>query len=120
MAEICDIKTIPLADGSEKTHGITVSVNTDDRGMPPEFVAKLAATIALHRMCSPPDTSVLVISVIGPFDADVFRREWTSVIDDGSAESFALKIFLDQMSSAVLIHGKSDGTILQEVPLASF
>ncbi len=78
MPEIAEIKTIQLQGGENcgPTHAIMAAVNTDSDGTPASFVRKLAETIALHRLCSPPDTSVLVVSVIGPFESQTFQAMW--------------------------------------------
>jgi hypothetical protein len=121
VAEIAQVKTIPVTDeggqGTLHTHGIMVAVNTDQAGMDSAFVRQLANTIALHRMCSPPDTSVLVVSVIGPFDSGAFRSHWREALADSSPEMQALRYFLQQMRSAALAHGKRDGTLLESVEL---
>ena len=121
MAEIAQIKTIPVTDdanqGTLRTHGIMVAVNTDETGMDSAFVRELANTIALHRMCSPPDTSVLVVSVVGPFDPDAFRAYWREALADSSPQMQALRFFLQQMTSAALAHGERDGTLLESVEL---
>ncbi len=120
-AEIVQIKTIPVSNAEGEpalqTHGIMVVVNTDEAGMQAPFVRTLANKIALQRMCSPPDTSVLLVSVIGPFDSDGFRADWRAALGDPSAEMVALRFFLGQMTSAAVAHGKRDGTLLESVDL---
>jgi hypothetical protein len=118
MAEIAAIKTIPLSGEGVETHGIMVAVNTGDVGMPNVFVAELAKTISLHRLCSPPDTSVLVVSVIGAFDAARFQEDWVQAVTGEAAEMKALRFFLSEMRIATLSHGKRDGTVLQTVRLS--
>ncbi len=121
MANMAQVKTIPVHsevdEAAEPTHGIMVAVNTEADGMQVGFVRELAKTIALHRMCSPPDTSVLVVSVIGPFDGETFRADWSRALAETTVEMKALRFFLGQMSTAVLAHGKRDGTVLQSIPL---
>ena len=117
MAEIRDIKTIPLDRGGEATHGIMVAVNSDGDGVTLEFVEELAKKIVLHRLCSPPDTSALVVTVIGELDTEQFRENWARTLSGSHTFSGPLRFYLQQMSTAVLVHGKPDGTILQEVRL---
>lgn len=118
MTEICEIKTIAVQAPNGATHGIMVAVNTDATGTPTTFVEELARKITLHRSCSPPDTSVLIVSLIGPFDADHFGREWAQALSSEDTTAVALRFFLKQMRTAVLVHGKRDGTVLEEVSLA--
>ena len=120
MAEIVQVKTSPLTSETgarDLTHGIMVAVNADDAGMTTAFVEELARTIALQRMCSPPDTSVLVVSVIGRFDGDDFLEAWRTALSKDAPEIKALQFFLSEMQTATVVHSKRDGTVLQTLQL---
>jgi hypothetical protein len=119
MAEVAEVKTIALRAGQENrpTHAIMAAINTDADGTPAPFVRELAETIALHRLCSPPDTSVLVVSVIGPFDSAAFQATWRATLSEPVPQMQALRFFVQEMTTAELAHGTREGLVLETVSL---
>ncbi len=113
MAQIAQIKTVPLSDpAGEALHGVMVAVNSDPDGLDLVFTRVLAEKIALQRMCSPPDTSVLLVSVIGTFDIATFVQHWRDALGEPKPEMKALRFFLERMTTADVVHGQRDGTVL--------
>ena len=110
---IAQIETVPLESPTGPTHGIMVALNVDTPGQTATFASEVIDTFMAHRMCSPPDTSVLVVSVIGPVDLFTFRQVWV----DRAAQDQALGYFLRQMSTAECVHGTRSGLVLETVSL---
>jgi hypothetical protein len=67
----------------------------------------------VQRMVSPPDTSLLFVSVIGDFDSSSFVEAWRATVKRDPALSF----FISQLQIAGIVHGTRDGRVLAETSL---
>lgn len=108
MSAIRSIHTIALASRGRGTHGIMVAVDMTARDDIPSLVPELVETIKLQRMLSPVDTSVLLITVEGPFDAEVFRESWNRSMSSDAALASLMK----GMAVASFVHGRTTGKVL--------
>jgi hypothetical protein len=95
------------------THGIFVGFDINDRKSTPELVSALAEQFKLQRMISPPDTSLLFVSVIGDFESSAFVEAWQTTVKRDAA----LSHFISQFQRAALVHGTRDGRVLAEESL---
>lgn len=110
MEQLRSVKTVSLAADSGPTHGIMVAVDVKAGDLMTAWVPALAEKIKLHRMVSPPDTSVLLITIIGTLEARSFLESWNEVV----AKDQALSFFIKQMRTASFVHGTADGKVLFE------
>ena len=78
-----------------------------------DLVVEAAERFKLQRMCSPPDTAGLLMSIIGPIDLAAFAEAWRR----NTARDEVARFFLSQMQVATAVHGTARGEILGEESL---
>jgi hypothetical protein len=76
-------------------------------------VVDVAEKVVLQRTCSPPDTAILFISIIGDLPAPEFKKRWRSLV----AKDKILSFYMSQMKEATVLRGLSDGTVLEQESL---
>jgi hypothetical protein len=113
MIHLRRLDTQELNGPGGPTHGIFVGFDIDDRKSTPELVSALAEQFKLQWMVSPPDTSLLFVSVIGDFDSSTFVEAWQPTVKRDPA----LSHFISQLQRAALVHGTRDGRVLAEESL---
>ena len=113
MIHLRRLETQALNGPDGPTHGIFVGFDIDDRKSIPELVSVLAERFKVQRMVSPPDTSLLFVSVIGDFDSSSFVEAWQPMVKRDPA----LSLFISQLQLAGLVHGTRDGRVLAEASL---
>jgi hypothetical protein len=111
--QIHNLKT----DIAKRSYGevprIVIGLNVADSAAAPAFVAEVAEKVKLQRMCSPPDTSVLFVTLMGPLTASRFKELWLAEVERDDV----LRFFMSQMKEASILHGKKDGTIIEHISL---
>ena len=70
------IETAAANDPSAPTHGILMNIDAPEPDALGELMPQIVAAFIRHRMISPPDTSFLLITVIGSVSANSFPRPW--------------------------------------------
>ena len=77
------------------------------------LVAKVVKDFTIVRMTAPPDTSLLLITIVGPTPASSFAELWrASVRDDQVAAAF-----MARMETADVLQGTPSGQVLSEASL---
>lgn len=112
---LAKFETIAVNGPSGPTHGIVMSVNAPDASTFGALMPEIVATFRNQRMISPPDTSFLLITIIGDVTSAEFKQHWDSV----AKEDQGVQFFLSQMTKADALHGQPDGTPLDSVSLLS-
>jgi hypothetical protein len=113
MIRLRRLETQELDGPTGRTHGILVGFDIDNRESSQELVSALAEQFKLQWMISPPNTSLLVASVIGDFDPDAFSEAWQLKM----TQDPALSHLIAQLRRAPLLHGTRDGRIVSETSL---
>ena len=111
--EIVRMQTTELDSPLGPTHGVMIAVNIDTPRESGSFATHVIGQFKLHRMCSPPDTSVLVISIMGPVDLMAFHQAWAAATRDDEV----LRLFLSSMQVANCVHGTRSGKVIETVSL---
>jgi hypothetical protein len=111
--EIHNLKTDVATRSYGETPRIIIGLNIADLDTVPAFVTEVAERIKIQRMCSPLDTSVLFVTLIGSLTATRFKELWLVEVKRDEILSF----FMAQMKEASVLHGKKDGTIIEHISL---
>jgi hypothetical protein len=94
-------------------HLVKVGIDVADAGAADLFVARLVRQVALQRSCSPPQTTALVVTIVGELTAPAFAALWWKHLMDSTAMSF----FMSKMTHASVIQGTRTGEVLSECSL---
>jgi hypothetical protein len=111
--EIASLETVELEGEDGPVVAIMVALNMTESDEAPAFVRHVAEKVLQQRMISPPETSMLLVTLIGPKDSAAFEQEWRKAV----AVDPALAHFLSQMVAADGVLGTSKGELLAEFPL---
>jgi hypothetical protein len=102
---------------AERPHGkaaaVVMGLDVDDLASLDLFMPHVMEKVKLQRMCSPPDTAILFITLIGSLSASEFRRRWLELLPQDQVLAF----FMSRMKEATVLHGKPDGTVLEHLSL---
>jgi hypothetical protein len=74
----CETKSLSAPDGPK--HVLLLAANLHALSSQETLVRDLIERFKMQRMISPPDTSVLLVTVIGACDSARFLRTWKSII----------------------------------------
>lgn len=110
---IARIAVMPVQSDNGLTHAISVALNIHDAATAQAFVGEVMQQVLLQRMASPPDTSVLFISMVGDLASDQFADQWKACVQ----REQAMQVFMGMMQTAVVIHGTPTGQMLGEASL---
>jgi len=113
MNQIATSDTKEVNGPTGPAHAIMISVDMDTPEKTAEFTIEIAERFKVQRMVSPPDTSLLLITVIGQLDGAAFKAAWTQALSSDQVLAF----FISQMTIATCMHGTSTGQILDEFSL---
>ena len=92
---------------------LSVALDIEDPASAEPFVAALIGKVAVQRMVSPPETQVMIVSIIGDLDARVFAELWRKHLP----ASAALSYFMSRMAKADVMQGTPAGVKLSECSL---
>lgn len=110
---ISSLKTVALQSATGSGIAILIGLDIPDEEAADSFVGDVAEKFKLHRMCSPPETDTLLITIIGNVHAAYFAARWHEIVmgDD------ILRSFMSQMRQAAVVRGTKDGIALEEASL---
>jgi hypothetical protein len=83
---------------------IVMGLNIRDTNEADAFIASAVEKWKLQRMCSPPDTANMTITVAGDMTAVQFREAWLLHV----ARDPILKLFMSMMRHASVLHIRGD------------
>jgi len=110
MIHLRRLETRELDGPDGPANEIFVGFDIDDRTWTAELVSVLAEQFKVQRMVSPPDTSLLFVSVIGDFESRTFFEVWRLELKRDPA----LSHLVSQLRLAAPVHGTRDGRVLAE------
>ena len=113
MNSIAQIKTVPINGPTGPTHAMMIAVNIDDAATAEAFIATVAEKFKVARMIAPPQTSMMLISLIGPLTADRFSACWREIAEKDPV----VKTFMSLMVKADVIQGTKTGQQLSAASL---
>jgi hypothetical protein len=113
LNEIVEIKTVPTAGPNGPTAAMMIAINIDNAATGQVFISQVAEQFKLHRTAAPPDTSKLLVSIVGALSADQFATRWTEVAKrDG-----VVRAYMSMMRVADVIQGTKSGQQLSKASL---
>jgi hypothetical protein len=101
----CQTKTV-VSQGCVKPV-IYLGADLHDASAQEELVNALLERFLLQRMISPPDTSLLLITIIGPCDGKAFADRWRQLVVAHQGAS----VFMSQMEKADLSVATASGPV---------
>jgi hypothetical protein len=113
LNSIAQVKTVTLESPKGPANAIMIAVNIDDPATAEEFVQQVAKQFKLHRMLAPPDTSMLLITLVGGLSADRFAGRWNEI----AQRDEVVRAFMAQMAVADVIQGTKTGQQLSKASL---
>jgi hypothetical protein len=111
--EIAQLETVELQSASGPVVAIMIAVNIGDARRAEAFVGQVTEKFKVHRTCSPPETSYLLVTIIGDMTAQQFATCWKALV----AEDPILETYLSMMHVADVLHGTSRGEVLDSASL---
>src|SRR5262245_23803684 len=92
---------------------VVMGLDVDDLSGLDAFMEGVVDTFKRQRMCSPPETAGMFVTLIGDLTTDMFRDRWQAATQGDPI----LKAFMGLMTEATVLHGKRDGTIISHISL---
>ena len=110
---IAQIKTVEVDGPDGPAVAMMIAVNIGDAAAAVDFVAEVAEQFKLHRMLAPPQTSLLLVTVIGGLTAPAFAKRWSEI----EAADPILRAFMARMDIADVVQGTAAGQQLSSASL---
>ena len=107
------IETVELDGADGPLTAVMLSLDIADRANAPAFIREVAETFKAHRMCSPPETAGLLVTIMGELSAEQFAEHWRKL----AAEDAILAQFMGRMQLADVVQGTSSGRVLSSASL---
>jgi hypothetical protein len=92
-----------------------MAVNINDRVSAEQFVSDVVEQFKLNRMMAPPDTSMLLITLIGGMSAEQFAAKWKELAERDDV----VRGFMSLLSVADVVQGTKTGQELSKASLLS-
>jgi hypothetical protein len=112
---IRDFQVVPLDGPDGPSVAMMISLDVGNPGTAQDFVADVADRFKLERMMAPPDTSVMLVTIIGDLSASEFSDHWLAL----QRSDPMLETFMHKMDLADVVQGTSDGQELSRASLLS-
>ena len=110
---IAQVKTVTLESPKGLANAIMMAANIDDPATAEEFDQQVAEQFKVHRMLAPPDTSMLLITLVGGLSADRFAQRWKEI----EQHDEVVRAFMAQMTVADVMQGSKTGQQLSKATL---
>jgi hypothetical protein len=115
MSNIRSLKTSDLQGPDGPVTTVMIGVDTDASDSPRQLAEAVADSYKVQRMISPPNTSMLLVTFIGPADLVQVSAARQALLDADPV----LAAFMSMNQQAVCVHGTPGGAILSEISLLS-
>jgi hypothetical protein len=112
---IAEVKTVQLQSDGGPFHALMMALDVNEPAEADHFIPEVAQRFKVQRMASPPDTSALLITIIGELPASSFAQGWQRL----RTSDEILNVFMSQMRKADIIRGTRAGQMLESVSLLS-
>ena len=105
MNKIVNLKTLDLESADGPVTAIVMGLNIPDLRTADSFIEEAAEKFKLHRTCSSPNTSILLITVVSKMSAAHFIECWRRQV----ARDPILAFYMTQMRKADVLVGTFAG-----------
>ena len=113
LNSIAQVKTVTLEGPKGPANAMMIAINIDDPSTSEEFIQQVAEQFKVHRMLAPPDTAMLLISLVGALSAERFAGRWNEI----EQRDEVVRAFMAQMAVADVIQGTKTGQQLSKASL---
>ena len=115
MNAVAQIKTVHVDGPQGPTPTMMMAVNIDDATTGEAFVSQVAEQFKLHRTMAPPNTSMLLVTLVGDLSADRFATRWQEVVQRDDV----VRAYMSLMRVAEVVQGTKSGQQLSKASLLS-
>lgn len=109
---IVRVKTLEVETDDGPAVAMMIALAIGDAAAADEFVMVVAERFKLERMSAPPNTSMLLLTIIGEMSAESFAARWKQVVEADPV----IGAFMAKMVVAEVVQGTNEG---QQLSLAS-
>src|SRR5215510_9380388 len=113
MNTIANLKTLNLQSADGPVTAIVMGLNIRDPQTADAFIEDVAEKFKAQRMCSPPDTSMMLITIVSEIPLVHFVERWRQL---GTADKI-LSFFMSRMRQADVLRGVVAGETLETASL---
>lgn len=113
MNSIANLKTVNAQSPEGPVPVIVMGLNIGDETQADEFVREVAEKFKVQRMCSPPTTTVMLITIMSSMPLKRFVDRWNEL----AREDKILGFFMRQMRKADVLRGTTAGVTLEQASL---
>jgi len=113
MNAITELKTLSLDSSDGRVAAIIMSLKIADSENADLFLLEVAEKFKRQRTSSPPETSFLLVTIVGEMTAAQFAMQWLKL----AAQDQVLGSFMSQMQKAEVLRGTAAGQTLETVSL---
>jgi hypothetical protein len=106
-----ETKEVSLPDGPARAIFIALDIN--DKKNADGFIAEVIQKFTMQKMISPPDTAMLLVTIIGDLTAEDFRDRWKNAV----AEDLVVGMLLSKFTRADVVWGDAKGKTLDQKSL---
>ena len=107
--QVLEARTVAGARGV----ALMISVNVNDAATAGAFVSDVVEAFKVNRMAAPPETNMLLITVIGEQTAAQFASEWHLL----AAKDPIVNAFMSKMTVADVVQGTAQGAVRSQASL---
>lgn len=114
MNSIANLKTTNLqSEDGQSVSVIIIGLNIGELETADTFIQEVAEKFKSQRMCSPPDTSMMLVTIVSEMPVAHFVERWLQL----AAADQILGFFMSQMRKADVLRGVVAGETLEAASL---
>jgi hypothetical protein len=113
MNTIAQVKTVAVNGPNGPANAMMMAVNISDPASALPFVGEVVEQFKLHRMMAPPDTSMLLITLVGGLAAQEFAARWNELAERDDV----VRHFMSSLTVADVVQGTKAGQELSKASL---
>lgn len=110
---ISKIRTTELVSDAGPLVAIFISLDCGDLDTADSFISEVAQLFKVHRMISPPETSVLLVTLLGWLSATRFAERWREIAEGDPILDHDMSV----MHIADAVHATAEDEVLETVSL---
>ena len=115
LNSIAQVKTVAANGPKGPTTAMMMAVNIGDAASGEAFVSEIAEQFKLHRTAAPPNTSMLLVTLVGGLSADRFAARWRDIVQQDGI----VRAYMSLMQVADVVQGTKSGQQLSKASLLS-
>jgi hypothetical protein len=113
MNQIAQIKTLPVNGSSGASTAMMIAINIREQKTIDAFISDVAEQFKVQRTIAPPNTSLLLVTIIGDLSADQFSQKWKSL----ESRDAIIRGYMSLMTRAEVIQATPAGKQLSVASL---